>query len=169
MSTIRFGSPLNSAACSLHPANGGAHVVDARRPAMLGRESIVDREPGELGVGERFGRRHVFDGLVAAAPTAAVDENRHRKRPSPSGMLASSLRLLAVDLGVLDVRPKLGGDANPRDSRAAAAKQQLKRTCHAEIVDAKIEPPQRIFRGFLPTAVQWAAVCLEPALADGRS
>jgi len=91
-----------------HPTDGRADVVDAGRPAVLGSEAVVDREPGKVGVGEWLGGRDVDLGPVAAAPAAAVDENGDWERALPVGDAGIEPQALAACGGVLDVSPQLG-------------------------------------------------------------
>ena len=92
---------------------------------VLGREPVVDREPGEIGVGERLGGRDVHLRFVAAAPASAVHQNRYRKWPRAFRLAGVELQALAVDVSVLDVGMQLGRPGRRRHRQGRYRGKQL--------------------------------------------
>lgn len=99
----------------LHPANGGLHIFEAGRPAVLRGGAVVDGEPSELARAERCEPRgdvRAVAGwdavLVAAAPTAAMHEDRHGKRASTLGHVGVEQEHFAGGASILDVALHVG-------------------------------------------------------------
>src|SRR5690242_4422258 len=100
----------------LHPADGGLHVFKARGPAVLGSMTVVDGEPGKLGLGERTEPRRDVRALirfiktifVAATPAATVDQNGDWVGCVTRRDRSIEQKLLSVDFAVNNVANHLG-------------------------------------------------------------
>src|SRR5262245_47691558 len=92
----------------LHPSDRHFHILDAGRIGMLGRETIVDREPGKARLLQwRMHRSHVAllraAGLVARVPAAAMHEYNGGERTSAVRHVSIELEALARSGAVLNV------------------------------------------------------------------
>jgi hypothetical protein len=66
----------------LHPPDRRRHILSARRPAMLRREPVIDREPREARLRQRLKQRRDERMLVPLREPAAMHQNARRKRPA---------------------------------------------------------------------------------------
>jgi hypothetical protein len=125
----------------LHPPNRCIDVLETSRPVMSRREAIVDREPGEVAIGQRPDEWFHSQRLVAATPAAAMYDDGHRKRSRPIRHAGIQLLALAVDVRVFNIRSQFRS-AGPRTTPQQRYHQKEISKLYSPIVPYRRRPMQ---------------------------